>query len=110
MPSLNTSHHQGLRREEFQRLLANLAASPFKVEMVLRLLGLTGARNTIVGNALVRGISGGERKRVTTGEGLGGGALGKCGSGGPVGDYASDGGTGKEGFLVLLYRCCVKGQ
>jgi ABC-type multidrug transport system ATPase subunit len=36
--------------------------------MVLRLLGLTGARGTIVGNAMVRGISGGERKRVTTGE------------------------------------------
>jgi hypothetical protein len=69
------TNHQGLRREEFQRLLANLAASPFKVEMVLRLLGLTAARGTIVGNALVRGISGGERKRVTTGERLGGGYL-----------------------------------
>ncbi|WJX84448.1 transcription factor [Trifolium repens] len=35
---------------------------------VLRVLGLEGCADTIVGNAMIRGISGGQRKRVTTGE------------------------------------------
>mmetsp|Transcript_19064 Transcript_19064/g.72080 ORF Transcript_19064/g.72080 Transcript_19064/m.72080 type:complete len:1408 (-) Transcript_19064:508-4731(-) len=39
-----------------------------KVDNVLRLLGLEGCADTVVGNALLRGVSGGQRKRVTTGE------------------------------------------
>jgi ABC-type multidrug transport system ATPase subunit len=38
------------------------------VELVLRLLGLDGSADTVVGSAMLRGISGGQRKRVTTGE------------------------------------------
>eukprot|EP00878_Enallax_costatus_P039718 GHUV01045601.1.p1 GENE.GHUV01045601.1~~GHUV01045601.1.p1 ORF type:complete len:136 (+),score=37.20 GHUV01045601.1:442-849(+) len=53
--------------EEFANLL-RLQGSNFKVELVLRLLGLTNARNTIIGSSMVRGVSGGERKRVTSGE------------------------------------------
>lgn len=37
-------------------------------EMVIRLLGLSRAADTVVGNAMMRGISGGEKKRTTTGE------------------------------------------
>ncbi|CAI8614404.1 unnamed protein product [Vicia faba] len=42
---------------------ANLIA-----DYVLRILGLETCANTFVGNAMLRGISGGQRKRVTTGE------------------------------------------
>ncbi|CAL8462536.1 g2069 [Coccomyxa elongata] len=37
-------------------------------EYMLRLLGLDVCADTIVGNQMIRGISGGQRKRVTTGE------------------------------------------
>ncbi|TMW67515.1 hypothetical protein Poli38472_011135 [Pythium oligandrum] len=37
-------------------------------EVVIQQLGLENCQNTIVGNAMLRGVSGGERKRVTTGE------------------------------------------
>ncbi|KAL8458116.1 hypothetical protein ACS0TY_035847 [Phlomoides rotata] len=37
-------------------------------DYVLKILGLEGCADTIVGDELVRGISGGQRKRVTTGE------------------------------------------
>ncbi|GLE01496.1 hypothetical protein PINS_up010326 [Pythium insidiosum] len=37
-------------------------------QIVLNLLGLTGCKDTVVGDAMIRGISGGQRKRVTTGE------------------------------------------
>lgn len=38
------------------------------VDIVMRVLGLTKAADTIVGNAYVRGVSGGERKRVSIAE------------------------------------------
>jgi ABC-type multidrug transport system ATPase subunit len=47
-------------------LLSNL--QNLKVEMFLRLLGLKSCADTAVGNGLLRGVSGGERKRVTLGE------------------------------------------
>ncbi|KAE8896429.1 hypothetical protein PF003_g19838 [Phytophthora fragariae] len=37
-------------------------------DIVIGQLGLQDCENTVIGNALVRGVSGGERKRVTTGE------------------------------------------
>lgn len=37
-------------------------------DLVIRQLGLKICENTVVGDAMLRGISGGERKRVTTGE------------------------------------------
>ncbi|KAK9815219.1 hypothetical protein WJX72_000157 [[Myrmecia] bisecta] len=45
-------------------------ASPEHIvtDIVLKVLGLDVCADTIVGNQLVRGISGGQRKRVTTGE------------------------------------------
>eukprot|EP00808_Paulinella_micropora_P013403 g48123.t1 len=44
-----------------------------RTELVLHLLGLTGCADTVVGDALLRGVSGGERRRVTLGELLVGG-------------------------------------
>lgn len=35
--------------------------------MVLRHLGLSHTANTLVGNEMIRGVSGGERKRVSIG-------------------------------------------
>lgn len=39
-----------------------------QVNMIMRSLGLTNAKDTIVGNNSLRGVSGGERRRVTLGE------------------------------------------
>jgi ABC-type multidrug transport system ATPase subunit/ABC-type multidrug transport system permease subunit len=41
-----------------------------RVERVIQLLNLSGCANTLVGNNLVRGVSGGEKKRVTVAEAL----------------------------------------
>nr|GMC73370.1 pleiotropic drug resistance protein 1-like [Ipomoea batatas]GMC77656.1 pleiotropic drug resistance protein 1-like [Ipomoea batatas] len=38
------------------------------VDYIIKVLGLEGCEDTIVGNELLRGMSGGERKRLTTGE------------------------------------------
>ncbi|CAK4725597.1 unnamed protein product, partial [Aphanomyces euteiches] len=37
-------------------------------DVIVRQLGLINCKDTIVGNAMLRGVSGGERKRVTIGE------------------------------------------
>jgi ABC-type multidrug transport system ATPase subunit/ABC-type multidrug transport system permease subunit len=44
-----------------------------RTELFLQILGLAGCADTVVGDALLRGVSGGERKRVTVGEVLVGG-------------------------------------
>ncbi|ETP46137.1 hypothetical protein F442_07571 [Phytophthora nicotianae P10297] len=44
-----------------------------RTELFLQILGLESCADTVVGNALLRGVSGGERKRVTVGEVLIGG-------------------------------------
>jgi ABC-type multidrug transport system ATPase subunit len=38
-----------------------------RVDTVLQVLGLSHRANTVVGDALLRGVSGGEKKRVTIG-------------------------------------------
>ena len=57
---------QGLPREEYCQ---------YMIEVVMTLFGLSHARNTSVGNDFVRGISGGERKRVSIAEMAVSGAL-----------------------------------
>lgn len=49
-------HLQGLTQEEVEELLRvqNLHGSNFKVELVMRLLGLAHARDTLIGNNMVR--------------------------------------------------------
>eukprot|EP00904_Undaria_pinnatifida_P014208 jgi/Undpi1/9918/HiC_scaffold_28.g12372.m1 len=54
--------------DEQKELVAWMDAKHFKVEMILRNLGLYNAKDTIVGNNDLRGVSGGERRRVTMGE------------------------------------------
>lgn len=49
-------------------MAAMLAEDDFHVETTLALLGLEHCRDTIVGDAMTRGISGGERRRLTSGE------------------------------------------
>lgn len=39
-------------------------------EFIIKMLGLDICADTIVGNAMMRGISGGQKKRVTSGESL----------------------------------------
>ena len=46
------------------------AANRVVVEIVLTVLGLRGARDTLIGSASVQGVSGGEKKRVSIGEAL----------------------------------------
>ena len=46
------------------------ATARARVDATLSALHLTAAANTLIGNDLVRGVSGGEKKRVTIGEGL----------------------------------------
>ncbi|CAM9251648.1 unnamed protein product, partial [Laminaria digitata] len=54
--------------DEQKDLVAWMDAKHFKVEMIIRSLGLYNAKDTIVGNNDLRGVSGGERRRVTLGE------------------------------------------
>ncbi|GMF26663.1 unnamed protein product [Phytophthora lilii] len=44
------------------------AQDKFAADIRVKSLGLDRCKNTKVGNAMIRGVSGGERKRVTTGE------------------------------------------
>mmetsp|Transcript_4643 Transcript_4643/g.13342 ORF Transcript_4643/g.13342 Transcript_4643/m.13342 type:complete len:1521 (-) Transcript_4643:659-5221(-) len=53
---------------ELQELLAQMTDPSVRVELIIKLLGLTRCADTVVGNAVLRGVSGGEKKRVTTAE------------------------------------------
>lgn len=47
---------------------ASATNASYKVENILKIFGLDGAANTIIGDNLIRGVSGGEKKRVTLAE------------------------------------------
>ncbi|KAH6647755.1 ABC-2 type transporter-domain-containing protein [Truncatella angustata] len=54
-----------------KKLPAGTTKSKFKqdvITMLLRMFNIEHTRNTVVGNALIRGVSGGERKRVSIAE------------------------------------------
>ncbi|KAF4315253.1 hypothetical protein G195_011224, partial [Phytophthora kernoviae 00238/432] len=59
------------RPEDQPEGMRDIAA--LRTELFLQILGLENCADTVVGNALLRGLSGGERKRVTVGEVLVGG-------------------------------------
>ncbi|KAI9919868.1 hypothetical protein PsorP6_015825 [Peronosclerospora sorghi] len=59
------------RPEDQPEEMREIAA--LRTELFLHILGLENCADTVVGNALLRGVSGGERKRVTVGEVLVGG-------------------------------------
>ena len=53
---------------EFESLLEETSGTGVKTEVIIRLLGIQNCVDTVVGNAYLRGVSGGERKRVTSAE------------------------------------------
>jgi len=70
--TLSGEHFDRSGTQDMQGLSGNLdkydAIASKNVDVILRLLGLDGCADTIVGNAAIRGVSGGQRRRVTTGE------------------------------------------
>ncbi|KAG2425086.1 hypothetical protein HXX76_013995 [Chlamydomonas incerta] len=65
---------QAKPHDEFEALLRQAWGTNVRVDIVMSLLGLAHCSETLVGDALVRGISGGERKRLTAAEMLVGGS------------------------------------
>jgi energy-coupling factor transporter ATP-binding protein EcfA2 len=53
-------------KEELVSLARDGLDGPGRVDTVMKLFGLTRCKGTWVGNRMVRGISGGERKRLST--------------------------------------------
>ncbi|EEY62238.1 ATP-binding Cassette (ABC) Superfamily [Phytophthora infestans T30-4] len=57
------------KKDQHERAVKLMTAQhKFAAEIRVKSLGLDRCKDTIVGNAMIRGVSGGERKRVTTGE------------------------------------------
>ena len=53
---------------DMERLIKELDEQGWLVDLIMRAIGLKHVEDTFVGNEKVRGVSGGERKRVTVGE------------------------------------------
>lgn len=53
---------------EFEQFLEEIQGTNVRTEVIIRLLGIQNCVDTVVGNAYIRGVSGGERKRVTSAE------------------------------------------
>lgn len=56
------------RFQGFRHVRMQVWGTGVRMEIIMRVMGLARVADTKVGNALVRGISGGERKRVTSAE------------------------------------------
>lgn len=58
----------GADEKEFETFLEEIDGTGIRTEVIIRLLGIQNCVDTVVGNAYLRGVSGGERKRVTSAE------------------------------------------
>lgn len=56
-------------------MIERVYGSGFRLELAMRVFGLTHSQDTRVGNAMMRGISGGEKRRLTTAESMVGGKV-----------------------------------
>ncbi|KAG6953501.1 hypothetical protein JG688_00012793 [Phytophthora aleatoria] len=60
---------ENCKGEQHERAVKVMTAQhKFAADIRVKSLGLDRCKDTMVGNAMIRGVSGGERKRVTTGE------------------------------------------
>ena len=50
------------------KLMQSMDGAGIVAEFIIRVLGLSNCADTPLGNEMIRGVSGGERKRVTLGE------------------------------------------
>ena len=62
-----------LHDSQFVELVKEMLDGPGRVDLVMEFFGLTRCKSTVVGNQMLRGVSGGERKRLSTVEMLMGG-------------------------------------
>lgn len=60
---------------KFIKMIERVYGSGFRLELAMRVFGLTHVQDTRVGNAMMRGISGGEKRRLTTAESMVGGKV-----------------------------------
>lgn len=64
----NTAAPPQAPEDDLEATLRQTWGTRVRVDVVMALLGLSHCSETLVGDALVRGISGGERKRLTSAE------------------------------------------
>jgi ABC-type multidrug transport system ATPase subunit len=57
-----------IKTDEARQLMQTFDQENYRVNVTMQILGLSGVEDTFVGNSEIRGISGGQRRRVTTGE------------------------------------------
>ena len=57
-----------IMQDIMDKLMHSMDGSDIVTEFIIRVLRLTNCADTPLGNEMIRGVSGGERKRVTLGE------------------------------------------
>jgi ABC-type multidrug transport system ATPase subunit len=57
-----------IKSDECRQLVQKFDEENYRINLSMQILGLSGVADTFVGNSEIRGVSGGQRRRVTTGE------------------------------------------
>lgn len=68
-----SAHLADMTDSQYVELVREMLDGPGRVDLIMEFFGLTRCKGTNVGNQMMRGISGGERKRLSTVEMLMGG-------------------------------------